>query len=1009
MKVDWQAEWIWCKDRQVVENFYIYARKVVNISEEIIDAKAYCTCSGEYKLYINGHYIGRGPNPCDPRYQYYDEYDIADHLQIGDNVIAVLCYNIGVTTHSKPGGPGGFLFEADLKSSGAKQKIVTDSSWKVTQAYPYAQNSPRIMWSTSFEEIYDERKEAIGWNKPDFDDSSWESAEALGKPPLASWSNLIERQIPKFRTVNVSPVSIKRVGKCIRKPGLSFVNFTSLFSSEEHNIAYALTYVRCADWIEATLRVGCDDGIKAWLNDEKILEYHWHRTWGLKPDSVDVTLIKGWNKLLIKVDQGPGGWGFSCQLTDRKGQKLSDVFYAAHPGRITDKTPWLIIGPFDSITDYERSNIFDDSYPPSYKHCAGFDKIYPPERGINVGRSYKGKGGKEVGWQSFSEESEILDVATLLRWEDKVEGDKEIVIDEEALLKDDERATIIAPISEGGTFLIIDFGREVVGYPRITLEAERGGIMDIGYDEELDENGYIDPMRLGLRYADRVILRGGEQEWIAFNRRAFRYMQLTFRSCPRAVKVKSVSLDFVSYPVEYKGSFECSDERLNKIWDIGRYTLQLCMQDHFEDCPTREHAQYPGDGRVESLENYYAFGDAKLTAKGLWQLVQSQESDGWFHGQYPSGTRHNLPDYCAVWVLWLYDYYLYTGDTSLVEKLYPNLRLLMDWFVRQSNEYGLICDADKKPWWVFIDHAPLDKRGEVTALQCFYHEALRKAALLASAVGDKKQAEIYIERAEKVRGAINDRLWSKEKGVYVDCRAEEGLSKNVSRQTNFLAILFGVADPKNWPRIYSYIYGRADVMIITNPYFNFYVLASLFHTERYEEALELIRSYWGKMLDMEVTTWWECLNPAHDKYPLPRWSLCHAWSGAPTYYLSAEILGVKPTKPGFAGFCVHPKPLDLDWARGIVPSPRGDISVSWANDKERCIFDLAVNIPDNCEVDIIMPSLGYPANEISFDGELAWKDGQIVTPKVRWAEVKEIEAKIHFFTKAPGLHVCDIS
>ena len=73
-------------------------------------------------------------------------------------------------------------------------------------------------------------------------------------------------------------------------------------------------------------------------------------------------------------------------------------------------------------------------------------------------------------------------------------------------------------------------------------------------------------------------------------------------------------------------------------------------------------------------------------------------------------------------------------------------------------------------------------------------------------------------------------------------------------------------------------------------------------------------------------------------------SRSHAWGGTPTFDLSTEILGVRPTGSGFATFQVAPHPVDLAWAEGVVPSPHGDIEVVWRIQED--LFTITVVVPE---------------------------------------------------------------
>jgi alpha-L-rhamnosidase len=66
-----------------------------------------------------------------------------------------------------------------------------------------------------------------------------------------------------------------------------------------------------------------------------------------------------------------------------------------------------------------------------------------------------------------------------------------------------------------------------------------------------------------------------------------------------------------------------------------------------------------------------------------------------------------------------------------------------------------------------------------------------------------------------------------------------------------------------------------------------------------------------------------------------------------------QILGVRPTQPGFARVQIRPFTAQLDWAKGTVPTPKGDIEVSWKRQPE---FELQLTLPPGVEADIILPN-----------------------------------------------------
>jgi alpha-L-rhamnosidase len=512
---------------------------------------------------------------------------------------------------------------------------------------------------------------------------------------------------------------------------------------------------------------------------------------------------------------------------------------------------------------------------------------------------------------------------------------------------------------------LIDFGREVTGYPRFRVRGAHGGeIVDMGYGEVLHdakggylpqasaEIGTLNPDRDGVHYADRYTCRAGDQQYQTFDKRAFRYMQVDVRNAPEGITLDNVSLLFSTFPVQNRGAFRSSDERLNRIWEIGRYTCQLNMEDAYTDCPWRERGQWWGDARVEGLINYYAFGDTTLIAKALRQHGQSLNEEGATWGVYPTdwdGGR--LPSFTLIWMSTLWDYYQHTGDATLVKELFPKVRYSLDhFFAPKVSAHGLLKDV---PYWVFIDWAPVETAGEGGALNAYYYDALRRAEQMARLVGDGSEAT-YRKRADDVKAALNTRLWDAEAHAYRDSIRPDGtLSPKFSQQTNSLCVLFDITPTGENARVLDFIYApenKPRVVEAGSPYFSYYLLAALYHAGRHEQALAYVREKWGRMLDWGATTWWEMWEPGA--------SFCHGWSGGPTYDLQAHVLGIQPLKPGFAEVSVAPRWLGMSYASGVVPTVNGDVRVAWQRDEKAHTAALSVETERDIPVEITLPEGG---------------------------------------------------
>jgi hypothetical protein len=134
-------------------------------------------------------------------------------------------------------------------------------------------------------------------------------------------------------------------------------------------------------------------------------------------------------------------------------------------------------------------------------------------------------------------------------------------------------------------------------------------------------------------------------------------------------------------------------------------------------------------------------------------------------------------------------------------------------------------------------------------------------------------------------------------------------------------------------------------------FYGYYVLQARAKAGDIRGALDCVREYWGAMLDLGATTFWEdfdlewTANAARIDELVPRGkkdihgdfgahcykgfrhSLCHGWASGPTAWLSEHVLGVRVLEPGCTVVRIAPRLGDLVWAEGAFPTPKGVIRI----------------------------------------------------------------------------------
>ena len=476
-----------------------------------------------------------------------------------------------------------------------------------------------------------------------------------------------------------------------------------------------------------------------------------------------------------------------------------------------------------------------------------------------------------------------------------------------------------------GSHLIADFGEETYGYLKLRDVKGRGAVKIIYAESESEM--YAEE----LTTTEFGALDGWEQIELSATpeyRRAiahgFRYVHVIPVSGD--VTVGGVALDRESKGLAVRGSFRSSDPELDRIWEVAVRTLELTCREVFIEGVKRDHWVWSGDAVQSFLMNYYTFADYDGCRDTLWAL----------RGKDPVVMHlNNIMDYTFYWFDAVERYRLYSGDTAFVRQVWPRLKTLMDFALGRTDKDGR--PADLPGDWVFIDWAPeqLHNDGVTAFEQMLLVRALEAAAGVADDVGEKAVAADYRARSAKLRAEVKPLFWNEEMGALLHHVRKDGApDPQLTRYPNMFGLFWGYFTPEESERVAKNVILNDKVMKIQTPYMRFYELEALCALGLQKEVLGEIKSYWGGMLKLGATSFWELYNPsesgeAHYAMYGRRFgrSLCHAWGASPAYLLGKYYLGVVPTKPGFAAYEVKPAPGGLEWMEGDVPAPFGLIHV----------------------------------------------------------------------------------
>ena len=499
------------------------------------------------------------------------------------------------------------------------------------------------------------------------------------------------------------------------------------------------------------------------------------------------------------------------------------------------------------------------------------------------------------------------------------------------LMRTLHQPTARATQPEGG--ILYDFGKETFGY--LTLKNLSGkGIIDIYYGEspeEAKDKAYcetLDKLQLEAGQVTDLAIRqtsplsGIENEYTLENSKAFRYVYITHEP---GVQIGEVSMQYEYLPEEYRGTFRCNDEELNRIWEVGAYTMHLTTREFFIDGIKRDRWVWSGDAIQSYLMNYYLFFDSESVKRTIWLL----------RGKDPVTSHSNtIMDYTFYWFLSVYDYYLYSGDRQFVNQLYPRMQTMMDYVLGRTNKNGMVEGMSGD--WVFVDWADgyLDKKGELSFEQVLFCRSLETMALCAGLVGDRTNQQKYEKLAAALKAKLETTFWNASKQALVHNSINGVQSDAVTRYANMFSVFFNYLTPEKQQAIKHSVLLNDSILKITTPYMRFYELEALCALGEQETVMQEMKAYWGGMLKEGATSFWEKYNPEESgtqhlsMYGRPYGkSLCHAWGASPIYLLGKYYLGVKPVKEGYKEFSITPVLGGLKWMEGSVPTPNGNIHI----------------------------------------------------------------------------------
>ncbi|MDD3077610.1 MAG: alpha-L-rhamnosidase C-terminal domain-containing protein [Paludibacter sp.] len=494
--------------------------------------------------------------------------------------------------------------------------------------------------------------------------------------------------------------------------------------------------------------------------------------------------------------------------------------------------------------------------------------------------------------------------------------------------------------------ILLDFGKEIYGGIKISSAIRE----------------YKNPVRLRIRFGESVTEAMSDIDildnpanptnehslrdfvisvpWLGSfqcGNSGFRFVRIDLLDKNLQYNLRNVSATSILRDVQEKGSFFSDNERINKIWETGAYTVKLNMQEYIWDGIKRDRLVWVGDMHPEVMTINSVFGENEVVYKSLDFARKDTPLPGWMNG---------MCSYSLWWIIIQRDLYMYQGNLDYLK----NQREYLLKLVKQIDEKIDKNGVEQLDGTRFLDW-PTSENNDVihSGLQSLSFMAVNAALQIGEYLQDDSIQSIASNCVRRMRNVHIDSFNNSQAAAL---NILSGLSKNSKQDCNIIL--------KNGLNGFSTFYG-------------YYMLEALAQNGKYDEALDFISKYWGAMLDLGATTFWEDLKYSdvvnagrideivpESNYDIHsgggaycykglRLSLCHGWASGPTSWLTKHVLGVTPVEPGCRTLRIKPNLGSLKSVKGTFPTPYGVVSISCTkNDKGKVVSE--VKAPDKVKI-----------------------------------------------------------
>ncbi len=510
---------------------------------------------------------------------------------------------------------------------------------------------------------------------------------------------------------------------------------------------------------------------------------------------------------------------------------------------------------------------------------------------------------------------------------------------------------------------------QMVGWPFFNINAPEGATIELMVQEghRLFKDGGPAMMNNHHHSWTRFTCKAGDNHFETFDFESVKWMQLHIHGTKGKIIVDKPGIRRRMYDWPNPPKVKTSDKDLQKIIDACINTTYNNSLDTIVDGMGRERQQYSGDIGHMLHVHYRVFGEQRLPARYLNTYSQGITLDGFFLDAWPAYDRLNrlaqrqldltkwgpLLDHGVGFNFDCYHHFLYTGDLSELEEVWPRLKRFFYYLKSIVREDGMLPVEDIGIPAVWIDHDAYKMQRHKQCAFNLYAIAMLKYAFspLAISFDEDEISREAMAFAESLYDPLKAVYWDASKELYVcnkPWRDEEGEGRLCDRSLA-TALLFDLFPNDSFEKSLQMLIQKPENMGMSYPPNTNWYLWALGKKGKVNAIFDDFSSRWIKFKSIHENN---TMQEFWDVFPDTGSQWSHA-AIAPLITVFSDLAGVQPLKPGYKSFKIQPNPGKLEILELSNYTPSGPIEfvLSGKKGKRKLVLKIPVGISGELVLD----------------------------------------------------------